>query len=153
MTRGGGMSSDKKVYLAAVLVMAFGLGNSQMRKHMDWFECLSQRINSRVSDRALDRENRVESAMERVLVRGQNRIVRDQNALVRVEVKTACAKARMAQRQAQMVRSRVEKVRVMNLDQARRTVVIDHENAIRNVLDITAVPKIDVHIEAGDDKI
>jgi hypothetical protein len=147
------MSSDKKVYLAAVLVMAFGLGNSQIRKHMDWFECLSGRINSRISNHALDRENRVESAMERVLVRGQNRIARDQNALVRVQVKTACAQARMAQRQADMVRSQVEKVRIMDLDQARRTVIVDRQNAIRNVLDLTAVPKIDVNIETGDDKI
>jgi hypothetical protein len=147
------MSSDKRVYLAAVLVMAFGLGNSHIQKHMDWFECLSDRINSRISDRALVGENRLESVVEQVLVRGQNRIVRDQNALVRVQVKTACAQARMAQRQAEMVRSQVEKVRVMNLDQARRTVLVDQQNAIRNVPDITAAPKIDVHIETGDDKI
>jgi len=147
------MSSDKKIYLAALLVMAFGLGNSQIRKHMDWFECLSDRIHSRVSDRALDGENRFESVVERVFVRGQNRMVRDQNALVRVRVNLACAQARMAQRQAEMVRSQVERVRVMNLHQAHGTVIIDRENAIRNVLNRSAVPKVDVNIETDDDKI
>jgi len=147
------MSSDKKVYLAAVLVMAFGIGNSQIQKHMDWFECLSQRINSQMSDHALEGENRVESAIERALVRGQSRIARDQSSLMRIEVKTACAQARMAQRQAEMVRSQVEKVRVIDLDQARRTVVLDQQNAIRNVLNRTVVPKIDMNIEIDDDKI
>jgi hypothetical protein len=151
--RSGGMSSDRRVYLAAVLVMAFGLGNSQIRKHMDWFECLSGRINSRVTHRAFEGENRFESAMERVFVRGQNRIVRDQNALVRVEVKTACAQARMARRQAEMVRSQVEKVRVMDLDQARGTVIVERQNAVKDVLDLTVAPKIDLHIETSGDKI
>jgi hypothetical protein len=59
----------------------------------------------------------------------------------------------MAQRQAEMVRSQVEKVRVIDLDQARRTVVIDQQNAIRNVLNRTVVPKIHLNIETGDDKI
>jgi hypothetical protein len=153
MMRSGGMSSDKKVYLAAILVMAFGLGNSQIRKHMDWFECLSSRIHSRVTDHAPDSENRFESVLERAVVRGENRIVRDQNALVRVEVKTACAQARMAQRQAEMVRSQIEKVRVMNLGQVHRTEIIDRENAIRDVLNRTVLPKIDVNIETADDKI
>jgi hypothetical protein len=146
------MSSDKKVYLAAILVMAFGLGNSQIRKHMDWIECLSARMSSRVSNGALDSENRFESVAERVFVRGQNRVVRDQNALVRVQARMACAQARMAQRQAEMVRSQVEGVRVMDLDQAHRTVILDRQNAIRNVLNRTVVPKIDVNVES-DDKI
>ncbi len=59
----------------------------------------------------------------------------------------------MAQRQAEMVRSQVEKVRVIDLDQARRTVVLDQQNAIRNVLNRTVVPKIDMNIEIDDDKI
>ena len=147
------MSSDRKVYLAAVLVLVLGIGNSQIRKYIGWFGCLSDRINTRISERALEGENRFESLAERALVRGQSRIIRDQNALVRVEVKTACAQARMAHRQAEMVRSQVEKVRIMNLDQARRTVIIDQQNAIRDVLDRTVVPKIDVNIDTGDDKI
>jgi hypothetical protein len=151
--RSGGMSSDKKVYLAAVLVMAFGLGNSQIRKHMDWFECLSGRISSRISDRAFDHENRFESEIERVIARGQSRVVRKQNDRVRVQANLACARARMAQRQAAMLRSQVERVRVMNLDQARRTVIFDRQNAIRNVLNRTVAPKIDMNIQIDDDKI
>jgi hypothetical protein len=146
------MSSDKKVYMAAVLVMAFGLGNSQIRKHMDWIECLSARVNSLASNGALDSENRFEGAVQRVLVRRQNHVVGDKNALLRVQVKMACAQAKMAQRQAEMVRSQAEKVQVMSLDQAHRTAIIDGRNAIRNVLNRTVVPKIDVNIET-DDKI
>jgi hypothetical protein len=151
--RSGGMSSDKNIYLVAVLVMAFGIGNSQIRKHMDLFECLSNRIHSQVTNRALDGENRVESMMDRVFVRRQNRTVRDQNALVRMQANWACAQERMAQKQAEKVQLQVERVRIMNLDQAHRTIIIERQNAIRNVLNRTVVPKIDMNIGIDDDKI
>ena len=140
------MYSDKKIYLAAIVVLAFGIGNSQIKKHMDWFECLSSRIGNS------SMENRLENAAQRMLVRGQNQVVRDQNAVVRVQMNMACAQARMAQRQAEMVRKQVEKVQIMNLDQVQRTLILDRQNAIKDVLDGTVAPKIDVNIEI-DDKI
>ena len=147
------MSSDRKVYLAAVLVMAFGLGNSQIRKHMDWLECLSGRINGRVADRALERENRLESLVEQVFVRRQNRIARDRSAQVRVQANLVCTQARIAQRQAAMVRSQIERVRVLDLYQAQRSMIIDRQNSIRNMLNRTAFPQVEMSIESGDGKI
>lgn len=130
------MSSEKKIYLAAIAVIAFGLGNSQIRKHMDWFECLSGRVGcvaSGVSEGAIDGENRFEVLAERVFSRGQSRIGRGQTALPRVQVKMACAQARMAQRQAEMVRQQAEKARVVTLHDVQRTVTIERQKTMRNI--------------------
>jgi hypothetical protein len=130
------MSSEKKIYLVAIAVIAFGLGNSQIRKHMDWFERLSGRVGcvaSGVSEGAMDGENRFADLAEGVFSRGPDRIGRDQTALARVQVKMACVQARMAQRQAQMVRQQAVKARVVTLHEVQRTVTIERQKAMRNI--------------------
>jgi hypothetical protein len=150
------MSSDKNIYLAALVVLALGIGNSQIRKHMDWVGCLSSRLDcvaSRVSDRALDEENRFENLAERAFSRGETRFGRGQTALARVQVRLACAQARMAERQAEMVRAQSEKVRVVTCNQVRHTMVIERQNAMRNALHRMKVSGANRDMAADDDKI
>jgi hypothetical protein len=150
------MSSDKNIYLAALVVIALGIGNSQIRKHMGWVECFSGRINcvvSTVSDRALDGENRLEDFGERVFSRGETGIGRGQTALARVQVRLACAQARMAKHQAEMVRAQSEKARVVTLNQVQRTVIIERQNAIRNVLNRMKASGFNRDLATDDDKI
>jgi hypothetical protein len=150
------MSSDRNIYLAALVVIALGIGNSQIRKHMGWVECFSSSINcvvSRVSDGALDGENRLQNFAERVFSRGETRIGRGQTALARVQVRLACAQARMAEHQAEMVRSQSEKARVVTLNQVQRTVIIERQNAIRNVLHRMKASGVNRDLATDDDKI
>ena len=131
------MHSERKIYLAAILVIAFGLGNSQIRKHMNWFDRASRRVGcvaGSVSDRAIGGETLLENLAERVFSRGQNRIGQGQTALARVQVKIACAQSRMAQRQAEMHRVQAERARVINLNEMRRTVTIERRQAVGNIL-------------------
>ena len=150
------MSSDKNIYLAALLVIALGIGNSQIRKHMGWVECLSSRVDcvlGRVSDRALDGENRLENFAERAFSRGETRIGRGQTALARVQVGMACAQARMAKHQAEMVRAQSEKARVVTLNQLQHTVMIEQQNAIRNALNRIRASGVNRDLATDDDKI
>jgi hypothetical protein len=150
------MSSDKNIYLAALVVLALGIGNSQIRKHMGWVECLSSGVDcvfSRVSDRALDGENRFANFAERVFSRGGTRFDRGQNAMARVQVELACAQARMAQHQAEMVRAQSEKTRVVTLNQVRHTVRIERQNALRNALHRMKASRLNRDLATDDDKI
>jgi len=131
------MHSERKIYLAAILVIAFGLGNSQIRKHMNWFERVSGRVGcvaNSVSDRAIGGETLVENLAERVFSRGQNRIGQGQTALARVQVKVACAQSRMAQRQAEVDRVQAERARVITLHEMRPTVTLERQQAVGNIL-------------------
>jgi hypothetical protein len=151
------MSSDKNIYLAALVVIAFGIGNSQIRKHMGLVECLSSRVNcvlSRVSDRALDGENRFEDFAGRAFGRGEAGIGRGQTAVARVEAGLACAQARMAKHQAETVRARCERrARIVTLDQVQHAVIIERQNAVRDVLNRMEVPDVNLDIVTDDDRI
>jgi hypothetical protein len=150
------MSSDRNVYLAALVVIAFGIGNSQIRKHMGWVECLSSRANcvlSRVSDRALDGENRLEDFAGRAIGRGESGIGRGQTAVARVQVRLACAQARMAKHQAETIRARCQKTRIVTLDQVQHAVIIERQNAVRDVLNRMKVPDVNLDVVTDDDRI
>jgi hypothetical protein len=150
------MSSDRNVYLAALVVIAFGIGNSQIRKHMGWVECLSSRANcvlSRVSDRALDGENRLEDFAGRAIGRGESGIGRGQTAVARVQVRLACAQARMAKHQAETIRARCQKTRIVTLDQVQHAVIIERQNAVRDVLHRMKVPDVNLDVVTDDDRI
>jgi hypothetical protein len=150
------MSSDKNIYLAALVVIALGIGNSQIRKHMGWAECLSSRVDcvlGRVSDRALDGENRLENFAERVFSRGETRIGRGQTALARVQAGMACAQARIAKHQAEMVRAQSEKARVVTLNQLQHTVILEQQNAVRNALNRMRASGVNRDLAMDDDKI
>jgi hypothetical protein len=157
------MSSDRNIYLAALVVIAFGIGNSQIRKHMGWVECLSSRANcvlSRVSDRALDGENRLEDFAGRAIGRGESGIGRGesgigrgQTAVARVQVRLACAQARMAKHQAETIRARCEKTRIVTLDQVQHAVIIERQNAVRDVLNRMKVPDVNLDVVTDDDRI
>jgi hypothetical protein len=150
------MSSDKNIYLAALVVIAFGIGNSQIRKHMGLVECLSSRVNcvlSRVSDRALDGENRFEDFAGRAFGRGEAGIGRGQSAVARVQVGLARAQARMAKHQAEMIRAQSEKARVVTLKRLQNTVIIERQNAKRNALNRIRASGVNRDLATDDDKI
>jgi hypothetical protein len=147
------MSSDRNIYLAALLVIAFGIGNSQIRKHMGWVECLSSRANcvlGRVSDRALEGENRFADFAGRAFDRGEAGIGRGQSAAARVQAGLARAQARMARHQAETVRGRCERARIVSLDQVQHAVIIEQQNAVRNVLNQMKVPDVNLDIVTDD---
>ena len=152
------MSSDRNIYLAALVVIAFGIGNSQIRKHMGLVECLSSRVNcvlSRFSDRALDGENRFEDFASRAVGRGEAGIGRGQSAVDGVQAGLARAQARMAKHQAEAetVRARCERARIVSLDQVQHAVIIERQNAAQDVLNRMKVPDVALDIVTDDDRI
>jgi hypothetical protein len=137
------MASDKGLYVAAAVVIAFGLSNSMIKKHIAWIDCLSNRVEGmlgRVSEQASDGEIRLASLAGRVFSRSDGRVERGQDAMVRVQMKLACAQARIARRQAEMTRAQAEKVRVEVFDQVRSPLVIERQNARTNFSKRRTIP-------------
>ena len=150
------MSSDRNIYLAALVVIVFGIGNSQIRKHMGLVECLSSRVNcvfSRFSDRALAGENRFEDFASRTFDRGEAGIGRGQSAVARAQAGLERAQARMAKHQTETVRARCERARIVSLDQVQHAVIIEQQNAVRDVLNQMKVPDVNLDIVTDDDRI
>jgi hypothetical protein len=125
--RGGGMASERRFYLVAAVVLAFGLGNSLITRHMDWIDCVSNRVDSlvsQVSDRASEGEIRVEGLSETACNRGGQRIERGRDALAKAQMKLTCAQRAIAIHQADNVREQVEKARALTLDQLQQSFII-----------------------------
>lgn len=141
------MASDKGLYVAAAVVIAFGLGNSMIKKHIAWIDCLSDRVEGivgRASDQASDGEIRFAGLAGRVFNRSEGRVERGQDAMVRVQMKLACAQARIARRQAEMARAQAEKVRVEVFDQVRSPLVIERQNSRTNLSKQPTIPDKDM---------
>jgi hypothetical protein len=131
------MASEKSVYLVAVVVLTFGLGNSLIEKHMDWVACLSDQVDGwvdRVSDHVSSGEARVESLTDPVFIRSESRIERGKNAVVKTQMKLACAQIEMARRRAEMARTQAERTRGIDLDQMQRDLILERQNIQTKIL-------------------
>jgi hypothetical protein len=125
------MASERRIYLLAVVVLAFGLGNSLIKKHVDWLNCFSSRVNSlvdRVSDHAFDGKDRFQGLAERACLRSQRGVERGQQSLVAERVKLACAQSLMARRQADVIREQAGKARDLAFDQVQQTLIIQQQS-------------------------
>jgi hypothetical protein len=125
------MASERRIYLLAMVVLAFGLGNSLIKKHVDWLDYFSSRVNSladRVSDHALDGKGRFQGLAERASLGSQRGIERGQQSRVKAQLKMACAQSVMARRQADAIREQVEKARDRALDQLQHNLIIQQQN-------------------------
>jgi hypothetical protein len=125
------MASERRIYLLAVAVLAFGLGNSLIKKHVDWLDCFSSRVNSlvdRVSGHAFNGKDRFQGLTERACLRSQRGIERGQQSLVKAQLKMARVQSVMAQPQADAIREQVEKARDLALDRMQQTLIIQQQN-------------------------
>jgi hypothetical protein len=128
------MASEKRLYLMAAVVFAFGFGNSLITKHMDWIDSLSDRVDgvvSRVSDNASEGDTRFESLAQRTFGRGEKGMERGSMALDRVQAKLVCMQARMAQRQAEMARIQADRGQVEIRNQMQRDFRQQQKNEIK----------------------
>jgi len=129
------MASEKSVYLVAVVVITFGLGNSLIKKHIGWVDCLSAQVEGMLNRvYAAEGETQFVDLTERAYSRGQRGIERGQNAVVKTQMKLACAQIEMARRQAEMARTQAERTRGMNLDQMQRDLILERQNIQTKIL-------------------
>jgi hypothetical protein len=136
------MASDRNLYLVAVVVMALGLGNSLIKKHLEWIDDVSGGADTLVSwasDHASDLESRFEDRAENLFGRGESRVAHGQYALARAEAKLACEQSRIAQRQAEMVRVQAEHARATALDQMQRVLIQQQKDQLK-ILKQPAIP-------------